>query len=425
LVSGAGRQNVALACQLLSSSVARDLKAAGDPDSLAVAEFCKLMNDWFDVFDSSCNKAKKNSAILKSPYGLHLQQQNKVLDDTIEILSNLRTINKKGETKNALQVFQKAIILNCKSLKGLFNDLNKDYGIEYIETKNLNSDALENVFSQLKIKGMNDLPSPMEFLHREKLFFLGKNTSSLKTHKNTNERTDPEQNSNFAFLIGNEMKNLMKKLAEENTICSDESCGDDEELLNEPLQKLIKLEETESNNSLKFKILCGVVAAKLVKRFPYVCRTSKETPLPESKMITDSKGIPPSEDFLILCTKLETFFEQYHGSSFKAKEKPISSLIREIENLISSGNCELIEKEIMVTFYRSRVLQRIRQLNINRRDGIKQKSAENKEVREKKKRKLSTEDLTNIESLRNYPENKSQLQKKLKRTTGNKSFTFS
>lgn len=348
-VSGPGRQNVTLACQLLSASVGNELKNAGDPESNAVGDFCSMMNDWFDVFDSSWNRKKRDPRPLKAPYGKYLEIQRKVLEDTKEFMGNLRTINKKGEAKSSLHPFQKAIILNCNSLQGIYDDLNKDFGILYVETKNLNSDALENVFSQLKIKGMNDLPSPLEFLHREKLFFLGKNTSSLKQHKNTIERVESSLNTNFSCLIGKNMQALMKTLAENNDVDdfqdSEVETTDDDVRPIEPYELVLKLEDDgDENDCQKFKILCGIVAAKLAKRFPFVQRNLNEKPLSDSHVIIANKGIVPSDEFLEMCAELEKFFNQYHGTAFKGREKPVSSLIEHIGKQISVGSLKTIDQ---------------------------------------------------------------------------------
>ena len=66
----------------------------------------------------------------------------------------------------------------------MYNDLKTTYDndFKYILCHRLNNDVLENLFSQIRTKGIDDSPTPLAFVARLKLIILGKNTAgSQKT----------------------------------------------------------------------------------------------------------------------------------------------------------------------------------------------------------------------------------------------------
>lgn len=76
-VAGAERQNVRVASQLFSHSVAQYLLKhfPNDQHTQKLAKFIELVNKWFDT----CNSYTFNSHGYKKPYGVDLVEQNSVL----------------------------------------------------------------------------------------------------------------------------------------------------------------------------------------------------------------------------------------------------------------------------------------------------------------------------------------------------------
>jgi hypothetical protein len=62
----------------------------------------------------------------------------------VEMIEGMRRIS-----KSSLQIFQKGIIMSCKSLEGLYEFLKERYSVEYILTHRLNQDCLVIFFSQV------------------------------------------------------------------------------------------------------------------------------------------------------------------------------------------------------------------------------------------------------------------------------------
>lgn len=76
-VQGAERQNVRMASQLFSHTVAETLKRYFPDDACAhkLANFVELVNNWFDIM----NSYSLNGVGYKKPYGLNLKEQDCVL----------------------------------------------------------------------------------------------------------------------------------------------------------------------------------------------------------------------------------------------------------------------------------------------------------------------------------------------------------
>lgn len=95
--------------------------------------------------------------------------------------------------KSSLLQFQKGILLSNKSLTEMFSYIQRQYSsetfqIEYIITRWLNQDILENLFSYLKMMdGGNDHPTPIELKNRLKWYILGKHSASAISQKENTE----------------------------------------------------------------------------------------------------------------------------------------------------------------------------------------------------------------------------------------------
>jgi len=78
-------------------------------------------------------------------YGLDIQRPNEILDKFI--------ISMRVHGKRALVQFQKGIVMANNSLRNLYEDLKLYHNIQYILTRRLNQDVLENFFSFMRAMG--------------------------------------------------------------------------------------------------------------------------------------------------------------------------------------------------------------------------------------------------------------------------------
>lgn len=171
-VQNVARQNVKLATQLFSHTVSCCLKRCvqlGKMSETAIdcADFIKLINDWFDVFNSKIPAVDMRNR--KKAFGLAISEQEEILKKTDEVILELRTPGKKS-----MLPFQKGILISNESLRGLYKYLKSNYNFEYILTNRLNQDVLENFFIHIRSKGgLHDHPSALEFKYRLRSYLLG------------------------------------------------------------------------------------------------------------------------------------------------------------------------------------------------------------------------------------------------------------
>lgn len=103
-VSGAERQNVSKAAQLLSHTTAVNLRRhfGQYKEALLLAEVIEIIDAWFDVMNSH---VINQSVPTKRCYGLDLKFQNEKLDAMADFISNMRTLTKHNlPAVNHLQV---------------------------------------------------------------------------------------------------------------------------------------------------------------------------------------------------------------------------------------------------------------------------------------------------------------------------------
>lgn len=116
-----------------------------------------------------------------------LDIQNSILDTMTALMTELRV---KGKTQHL--PFQTAIMISNKSLKCLYEDLQRRFRVEYILTYRLNQDVLENFFGVIRSKcGLHDHPDPLEFKYRLRSYILGRNEGALSAGGNVEEDDTP------------------------------------------------------------------------------------------------------------------------------------------------------------------------------------------------------------------------------------------
>ncbi|KAK9754753.1 hypothetical protein QE152_g962 [Popillia japonica] len=216
-LTGPQHPRVRPATQLLSRTVAKALEYCGTNNMLPAtnwrdtSNFILMINDWFDVHNSTSKFCGNNPT--KNAFGIDLENQENILDNisaTMEqmivgkhksmisfqkILDNISATMEQmivGKHKSMIS-FQKGVVLSNRSLKELYKHCNKEYGVEYLLTRRLNQDVLENLFSYIRgMGGSDDHPHPLDFRHRLRWYLLGKHATAAFTNNTHTEDTDEQ-----------------------------------------------------------------------------------------------------------------------------------------------------------------------------------------------------------------------------------------
>lgn len=114
-VKGNQRQSVKLAAQVFSNRNAKAIEYCGKQKFFShnnwhvMSKVLSLFNDWFDLFNCQ-SKFGKHSGL--RAYGVDLQNQDNILNQMDEFISNMRT-----PKRSTLLPFQKGILLSNQSLR--------------------------------------------------------------------------------------------------------------------------------------------------------------------------------------------------------------------------------------------------------------------------------------------------------------------
>lgn len=259
-VKGSQRQSVKLAAQMFSNRNAKAIEYCGKKGFFKkdnwqiMARVLQLFNDWFDILNCKSKFGKHSDS---KAYGMELKKQDAVIDEMNELLSKMYIPIKKNESKtpclrNALLPFQKGILLTNKSLKELFQYVKEKYStdsfkIEYLITRRLNQDVIENLFSYIRhMGGTNDHPSPVEWQYRLKSYILGKHAEeTLSRNQNTENDT-----SSVNFMSIEEISSNSSNLGNTKVTPEEDDYFAKEEELFLPTQPIFLANRSKSNDSL-------------------------------------------------------------------------------------------------------------------------------------------------------------------------------
>jgi hypothetical protein len=221
---GHERQNVRLAAQLLSNSVAVSLLIAGEQKLIHcenfkvnfkilhhfninksiqinmalqhASEYSKIFNDLFDLLNvmrdlredsSEGSEVEIHHPPQKLPYGAEITEQEQILEKAKEFISKMRKKLKNGFGK--LLPFQEGFLMSINALKLLHQDLSNRFPDERIEilTYRINQDPVENLFSIMRAAGgPNTNPGPVEFINRINNYILGNNSEIIMKNSRSN-----------------------------------------------------------------------------------------------------------------------------------------------------------------------------------------------------------------------------------------------
>lgn len=174
------KTKVKFAAQVFSRSVANAMQCNVElgklpENALGTAKFIQLINDMFDILNSSsCNETYKyKNAFSQEAY------QMEVLQNVLKFLKNVRIVQKSNGKKftNSLKCL-KSLEITIQSVIQLSIDL-KRQDFKSLFTQRLNQDVLENFFSAIRQQEGNCRePSPIQFASAFRKLFL----TNLITH---------------------------------------------------------------------------------------------------------------------------------------------------------------------------------------------------------------------------------------------------
>ncbi|KAL5245876.1 hypothetical protein ACI65C_013284 [Semiaphis heraclei] len=350
------RQNVGLAAQLLSHSVATALiHYKPGPDKVLsenTGQFIETISYWFDIMNSY---TPSETLCTKKPYGLNLEDQNNCLEKVYKLINSMRC-----QGKNVLQTFQKGILISIKSTQELFKHLNKKNNISYILTNRLNQDSLESFFSIIRSRGgLNDHPTPLNALYRIRIIVLGKNPGVVQAKQNI--ETQNYQSSSEEYLVANVIATADVKIDlnndKNNGELSDSSLSSEDESAQKNLQT--------TNEEDGFIYLCGWLARKFKNKYPHLGNYTKDKKLEHSYSMPSwvhhlsFGGLTEPTDYWVMQAKqFENIFKKFH----KEKVDPNSNIVKRLSNLIKKKFCD-IPDDLIKAFVLQRTYIRIKQLN--------------------------------------------------------------
>lgn len=227
--------------------------------------------------------------------------------------------------------------MSNSALKLLLPDLQRRFkGVEFILTRRLNQDVLENFFGVIRAKGgLHDHPNALEFKYRLRSYIMGRNEGAYSDYTNVEVVDTPD-----LPLSGQ----LIKKV-------------------NNKSDPLIAADSEEPE--LEFKELDQLTYDGLENLAGFLCYKLKD-PSIESDENTDyytwvdhlSEGglHKPSKTFLLKIQELEKIFRAVNGDSILVSKKFISDLISKSNNIDCSEKAKSL-------FFRSRMYFRIKELN--------------------------------------------------------------
>ena len=364
---GGQRQNVRLAAQILSETVAQALRF-NDENMNVQAAALLIFNRWFDTMNSR-NKLSSN------PYdcglGMNETIQFQAHNDMEKVIKSLIFNDEKDRTK--MIPFQRGILINIKSTEMLYEDL-KSEGIKYIITKRLNQDALENLFSRVRgIGGQNTHPTATLAMNRLRILMMGKNTYDIV--KKPVVEVECEAPISESVNLSNEVQSDEKFVLEE--LITDLDIPEDPE--DEMDENLPNLNKQEVNNNQAKLYTAGYISRKSAKKFPKY--NNSKIKMNSQWISCKSRGMLTYPDVTLMRRMhyYDKMFDEFHGKKINMNPFPLERLLKKI---LPRGATNARKFEVQL-YIKIRFYKRIKDLNAE----IKQKSSESRHNRSARQKK--------------------------------------
>ena len=174
-VSDSERMRVRPAVQFFSHSIAC-LAWECFPEKPAIGNFFEIINNGFDVLNSRKMYGETPSSCA---FGINIDEQLESLELFEDLVTNARFLTGKGNVRRVTLPCQTGLIMSIRSLRLLYEELQKTWNVRYILTSRVNQDCVENLFSRIRaFGGPNSHPNSIECKNRLKLLLLGSNVKA-------------------------------------------------------------------------------------------------------------------------------------------------------------------------------------------------------------------------------------------------------
>ena len=166
---------VKYATQVLSQTVASTLLTyvslgALPPNASGTAELISKFDNLFDCLNSSSLKSAK---IYKKPIrneSIHI----KYIEEMLQLIASIKVVDKQTKTDvtNQLRCL-KGFQMTLNGILTLWDQLHSNWHLEYLLTRRLNQDPVENFFGLIRQQGGNsDNPTPQQFCRAFRTLFF-------------------------------------------------------------------------------------------------------------------------------------------------------------------------------------------------------------------------------------------------------------
>jgi len=171
------RMKVKFATQVISMTVATSIELmvtlkALEEDALVTSDFIRNFDNLFDMCNSSTVISSKEhkKAFTGSDFQLNFLNKMMTMISTLKVYKQLNDGLK--DLTNSLS-FKNGWIITIRSIQEIWKKL-KNVGFDFLLTRRLNQDCLENFFGAIRSLNGNALnPTPLQFLNSfKKLFFI-------------------------------------------------------------------------------------------------------------------------------------------------------------------------------------------------------------------------------------------------------------
>nr|AAT95992.1 transposase [Drosophila willistoni]AAT95996.1 transposase [Drosophila willistoni] len=336
-VRSLAKQKVKLATQLFSNTTASSIRRCYSlgydiENATETADFFKLMNDWFDIFNSKLSTS--NCIECSQPYGKQLDIQN-------DILNRMSEIMRTGILDKPKRLpFQKGIIVNNASLDGLYKYLQENFSMQYILTSRLNQDIVEHFFGSMRSRGGQfDHPTPLQFKYRLRKYIIARNTEMLRNSGNI-EEDNSESWLNLDFS-SKENENKSK---------------DDEPVDDEPVDEMLSnIDFTEMDELTEDAM--EYIAGYVIKKLRISDKVKENLTFTYVDEVSHGGLIKPSEKFQEKLKELECIFLHYtNNNNFE-----ITNNVK--EKLILAARNVDVDKQVKSFYFKIRIYFRIKYFN--------------------------------------------------------------
>lgn len=229
-------QDVGLALKVVNRKVSEELRLRGHTGE---SEIISLGSEYFEIF----NHTDKDFLCFANKERIEAR-----LRAIAEYFSNLRMTKPDNKAfHDVLIPFQKGIIMSCRALLNMMEHLTQVFGPEWrFPSHKLSSDSIECKFSRLK-SHYGAKPNPVLFMLKLKIMilcgFAGPSSSINVPFTASRDGTDEEceEQMNFSDLL--------------DEVVTDINLNEDEQLDQETLEELQRIENRDGEINLEFEAL--------------------------------------------------------------------------------------------------------------------------------------------------------------------------